>query len=194
MSLLLIIYIGKYQGSRKGDYLFLNFLWYWSYYEGHLHPKLEVPGLTYPWNRTWASRVGGEHSRKEPVEQLVNSYSEHLHMSPRQYHIFYGIKTNIYLCLELKGGTFGRHKRAIMTQRHFLMKTVNGKSVAILSGINERTVLFYLSYIHLGFSVCHPVCHPVCRPVVVAERWVILYVLAIKLTKETRRRVCRGRD
>jgi hypothetical protein len=28
----------------------------------------------------------------------------------------------------------------------------------------------YLSYIHLGSSVCHPVCHPVCRPVVVAER------------------------
>jgi hypothetical protein len=40
-----------------------------------LHPKLEVP----------ASTVGGEHSRKEPFEQLVNSYSEHLHMSPRQY-------------------------------------------------------------------------------------------------------------
>ncbi len=56
----------------------------------------------------------------------------------------------------------------------------------------------HLSYIHLGSSVCHPVCHPVCRPVcrpvVVAERWVILYVLAIKLTKKTRRRVCRGRD
>jgi hypothetical protein len=29
-------------------------------------------------------RVGGEHSRKkEPIEQLVNSYSEHLHMSSR---------------------------------------------------------------------------------------------------------------
>jgi hypothetical protein len=28
-----------------------------------------------------------EHSRKEPLEQLNNSYSEHLHMSPRQYLI-----------------------------------------------------------------------------------------------------------
>ncbi len=27
--------------------------------------------------------VGGEHSRKEPFEQLVNSYLEHLHMRPR---------------------------------------------------------------------------------------------------------------
>ncbi len=27
--------------------------------------------------------MGGEHSRKEPFEQLVNSYSEHLHMSAR---------------------------------------------------------------------------------------------------------------
>ncbi len=30
-----------------------------------------------------ASRMEGEHSRKEPFEQLVNGYSEHLHMSPR---------------------------------------------------------------------------------------------------------------
>ncbi len=35
--------------------------------------------------------VGGEHSRKEPFEQLVNSYSEHLHMSPRQDNIFFGL-------------------------------------------------------------------------------------------------------
>jgi hypothetical protein len=27
--------------------------------------------------------VGSEHSRKEPFEQLVNGYSEHLHMSSR---------------------------------------------------------------------------------------------------------------
>ncbi len=54
----------------------------------------------------------------------------------------------------------------------------------------------YLSYIHLGSSVCHPVCRPVvCHiPVIVAERWAILYVLVIKLTKETRRRVWRWRD
>jgi hypothetical protein len=35
-------------------------------------------------NQTWVSMVGGEHSRKEPFEQLVNSYLEHLHMSVRQ--------------------------------------------------------------------------------------------------------------
>ncbi len=35
--------------------------------------------------QTWASMVGGEHSRKELFEQLVNSYSEHLHMILRQY-------------------------------------------------------------------------------------------------------------
>jgi hypothetical protein len=50
----------------------------------------------------------------------------------------------------------------------------------------------YLSYIYLGSSVCHiPV---IFLSVVVAERWAILYVLVIKLTKEKRRRVCRGRD
>ncbi len=55
----------------------------------------------------------------------------------------------------------------------------------------------YLSYIYLGSSVCHiPViflsysCH---IPIVVAERWAILYVLVIKLTKETRQRVSRER-
>ncbi len=39
--------------------------------------------------------------------------------------------------------------------------------------------------------LCLSSCH---IPVVVAERWAILYVLVIKLTKETRRRVWRGRD
>jgi hypothetical protein len=47
--------------------------------QGHLPPKLEVPGLT------CSSRESnpGELSRKEPFEQLVNSYPEHLqlHMS-----------------------------------------------------------------------------------------------------------------
>jgi hypothetical protein len=50
----------------------------------------------------------------------------------------------------------------------------------------------YLSYIYLGSSVCHiPV---IFLSVVVAERSAILYVLVIKLTKETRRRVWKGRD
>jgi hypothetical protein len=49
---------------------------------GHLRPKLQVPEPTCPGReRTQASAVGGEHSKKEPFEQLVNSYSEHLHMS-----------------------------------------------------------------------------------------------------------------
>jgi hypothetical protein len=56
--------------------------------QGHLHPKLEAPGLTCPGrdsNPGRASCVRGEHSRKEPSRQLVNNYrcSEHLHMSPR---------------------------------------------------------------------------------------------------------------
>ncbi len=43
--------------------------------QGRIHPKLEVPGLTCPGRES--NPVGGEHSRKEPSEQLVNSYSEH---------------------------------------------------------------------------------------------------------------------
>jgi hypothetical protein len=55
-------------------------------WRGHLHPKLETPGLTCPsaGNRSGASMVGGEHSSKEPIDQFVNSYSVHLNMSPRQ--------------------------------------------------------------------------------------------------------------
>jgi hypothetical protein len=38
-------------------------------HQGHLHPKLEVPGLTcLDRNRNWASMVEGEHSKKEPFE------------------------------------------------------------------------------------------------------------------------------
>ncbi len=48
---------------------------------GHLHPKLEVRGLTCP---GWESNnLGWKAStlEKRHFEQLVNSYSEHLHMS-----------------------------------------------------------------------------------------------------------------
>jgi hypothetical protein len=48
---------------------------------GHLHHKIEVPGLACS---SRESNSGGEHSRKEPIEQLVSGYSEHQHMSPRQ--------------------------------------------------------------------------------------------------------------
>jgi hypothetical protein len=45
----------------------------------------------------------------------------------------------------------------------------------------------YLSYIYLGYFVCVCVC--VCVSQFVSERSAILLVLAIKLTKETRRKV-----
>jgi hypothetical protein len=38
-----------------------------------------------------ASAGGGEHSSKELFEQRINSYSEHLHMSPRQHKLLYAI-------------------------------------------------------------------------------------------------------
>ncbi len=55
----------------------------------YLHPKLEVLRLTCPGREPnpRASSVGGEYSRKEPFEQLFKSYSEHLHMSARQWRI-----------------------------------------------------------------------------------------------------------
>ncbi len=45
--------------------------------QGHLHLKLEVPSL----NRTGASRMGGEHSIKEPIDQRINRNWKHLHMN-----------------------------------------------------------------------------------------------------------------
>ncbi len=50
--------------------------------QGVLRPKLEVPRLTCLGRESsLASTVGGKHFRKEPSEQLVNCYSENLHMS-----------------------------------------------------------------------------------------------------------------
>ncbi len=49
--------------------------------QGHLHSKLEVPGLSRPGIEHEHS--GGNHSRKNRYEKLVNSYSEHLHMSAK---------------------------------------------------------------------------------------------------------------
>jgi hypothetical protein len=39
--------------------------------QGHPHPKLEVPGLRF---LSRAFVLGGEHSREEPFEQLVNFF------------------------------------------------------------------------------------------------------------------------
>jgi hypothetical protein len=45
--------------------------------QGHLHLKLEVPGLTCPVRKSnLASAMGGKHSRKEPFEQLVNTIED----------------------------------------------------------------------------------------------------------------------
>jgi len=54
--------------------------------QGYLHPKLKVPILICPGRESnpGASAVGGKNSRKKPFEQIVNSYSEHLNMSPRK--------------------------------------------------------------------------------------------------------------
>jgi hypothetical protein len=52
--------------------------------QGHLSPKLEVPGLTCPGRESNPGlSVGSGHSRKELFELLVNSYWEHLNMSPQ---------------------------------------------------------------------------------------------------------------
>ncbi len=60
-----------------------------------------------------------------------------------------------------------------------------------LKGTGSPDGYKYLSYIYLGYFVCVCVC--VCVTICV-ERSAILLVLAIKLTKETRWRVWRGRD
>ncbi len=54
--------------------------------QGHLHPKLEVPGLTC---LSRESNPGGEHSRKEPFKQLVNSYSENIYIGARDTNILF---------------------------------------------------------------------------------------------------------
>jgi hypothetical protein len=51
-------------------------------------------------------------------------------------------------------------------------------------------IIYLAKVLCLSYS-CHI---PVVLSVVVAERWAILYVLVIKLTKETRRGVSRGRE
>ncbi len=45
--------------------------------QGHLHPKLEVPGLTCPGLELNPGLYSGRRAL-EPFEQLVNSYLKHL--------------------------------------------------------------------------------------------------------------------
>jgi hypothetical protein len=58
--------------------------------QGHLHPLLEKPetDMSRPGIKTQASAVGSKHYSKEPFEQRINSYFEHLqYMSPRQSEV-----------------------------------------------------------------------------------------------------------
>jgi hypothetical protein len=58
--------------------------------QGHLHPKLEVPRLTCFGQESNPGLLGGEASTlKELFEPCINSYSEHLHMNPRQYLLYW---------------------------------------------------------------------------------------------------------
>ncbi len=51
----------------------------------HLYPNLEVPGLTCPGRESNPGPPRGKRSLlKSPSRQLVNSYSEHLHMNRGQ--------------------------------------------------------------------------------------------------------------
>ncbi len=59
---------------------------------------------------------------------------------------------------------------------------------------NLHVLLCFQFIIYLSRVLCLSVCVCVCVSQVVAERSAILLVLIIKLTKETRRRVWRGRD
>ncbi len=47
--------------------------------------------------------VGGEHSSKELFEQLINSYSKHLNMNPRQRHFSQIKKYLIQICKRVCG-------------------------------------------------------------------------------------------
>ncbi len=59
---------------------------------------------------------------------------------------------------------------------------------------HRSTVSACISRIYLPWVLCLSVCDSVCVCVTTAEHSAILLVLIIKLTKETRRRVPRGRD
>ena len=67
---------------------------------------------------------------------------------------------------------------------------------AAMGGEGRSASLNYwnLSYIYLRYFVCLCVIVCVCVSQFVSERSAILLVLVIKLTKETRRRIWRGRD
>ena len=60
--------------------------------------------------------------------------------------------------------------------------------------LSLTAALTFISIIYLSRVLCLSVCDSVCVSQLVSERSAILYVLVIKLTKETRRRVWRGRD
>jgi hypothetical protein len=92
--------------------------------------------------------VGGEHSKKELFEQLVNSYSEHLHMSERlgecsrQYFLYYKInkykKVFIFLSRQLQGALRACALCAVQPGRGAVRLWLGGRNSQIVAGEQRR--------------------------------------------------------
>ncbi len=65
-----------------GKFYFLFYQWYGETWPRSSSSQTRDPETVLASNRTRASKVGGEHSRKVSSKHLFNSYLEHLHMSP----------------------------------------------------------------------------------------------------------------
>ncbi len=76
------------------------------------------------------------------------------------------------------------------------MCSVEASAPRLTANIRLADPLLYTEVfiIYLSRVLCLSVCDCVCVSQLVSERSAILLVLVIKLTKETRRRVWRGRD
>ncbi len=126
--------------------------------QGHLRPKLEVPGLTYPAKEsTPASPVRGKHSKKAPLRKLVNIYSKKLILKGHYFEFFsFYVQYSTLLHLPpLKfhcvGGCWDRTQE--LRPRHWLPDAPTTR----LDLIHSRPDLIYtrLDLIHSRLNLIH---------------------------------------
>jgi hypothetical protein len=176
-------------------------LWLLSWAErGGVEPiltkaKMHIFLLTpLPWLKTWMKEVRDNTSREGGLPTLPGLYLCTFQPSQRG---FFWVHTCVWREREPEPEFLNFYGVPGITSdwfwKHHLLLGMWEDFFLLLKLTHEAKSQAWMHIIYLSRVLCLSYsCLSSCHPVIVAERWAILYVSVIKLTKETKGRVSRG--
>ncbi len=126
--------------------------------QGHLHPKLEVPRLTF---LDRESKRASTHSNKELFEQHNHSYSEDQHMIPWQYAYQFGPCREDCCCNSRfrpmrspYSSSFPRYASPMLNASARGIQLIGPETERTTLSILLRPILYYIEIIRCIFVWC----------------------------------------